>query len=94
MTICLSEPNIEGIIERETQVMGNGHDDDGDQLLSMSTNSAEKDCTTAIIDKSRTLVCTLKELRVGKVMLSGILPIKGSRGKYYKKLEKWTTTHY
>jgi len=60
----------------------------------MGTNSAEKDGMTAIIDKSRTLVCTLKELRVGKVMLSGIQPIKGSRGKYYNNLEKWAKTLY
>ena len=63
--------------------MVNGHG--GSILVHVDTNNPEKEeGTTAIIEKYRKLVCTLKGVRVGQIVLSGILPIMGSRGKYYK----------
>ena len=43
--------------------------------MHVGTNNAEKEGTTAIIEKYRKLVCTLKGVRVGQIVLSGILPI-------------------
>jgi len=53
-------------------------------MCHVGTTNAEKEGTTAIIDKYRTLVCTLKEIRIGQIVLSGILPIMGGSGKYFK----------
>ena len=97
MTVCLPGAKIEVVTERVGQVMGNGYG--GSILVHVSTNNAEKEGTTAIIEKYRKLVCTLKGVRVGQIVLSGILPTMGSRGKYYKEnttrtVEEWTSTHY
>ena len=81
VTVCQ-----EDVTERVGQVMGNGYG--GSILVHVGTNNAEKEGTTAIIQKYRKLVCTLKRVRVGQIVLSGILPIMGSRGKYYKNCRR------
>ena len=86
VTVCLPGAKIEDVTERVGQVMGNGYG--GSILVHVGTNNAEKEGTTAIIEKYRKLVCTLKGVRVGQIVLSGILPIMGSRGKYYKNCRR------
>ena len=49
--------------------------------MHMGTNNAEKEGTSAIVGKYRRLVKTLKEARVGQIVLSGILPVMGGRGQ-------------
>ena len=53
-------------------------------LVHVGTNNAEKERTSAIVGKYRRLIKTLKEARVGQIVLSGILPVMGSRGKEYR----------
>ena len=86
MTVCLSGAKIEDVTERVRQVMGNGYG--GSILVHVGTNNAEKEGTTAIIEKYRKLICTLKGVRVGQIVLSGILPIMGNRGKYNKNCRR------
>ena len=86
VTVCLPGAKIEDVTERVGQVMGNGHD--GSILVHVGTNNSEKDGTTAIIEKYTQLVCTLKWIRVGQIVFSGILPKMGSRGKYYKNCRR------
>ena len=88
VTVCLPGAKIEDVTERVGKVMGNGYG--GSILLHVGTNNAVMEGTTAIIEKYRKLVCTLKGVRVGQIVLSGILPIMGSRGKYYKNCRRMT----
>ena len=48
----------------------------------MGTNDADKDGTTAIVGKFRASVRELKARRVGKIWISGILPVTGGRKGY------------
>ena len=86
VTVCLPGAKIKDVTERVGQVMGNGYG--GSILVHVGTTNAEKEGTTAIIEKYRKLICTLKGVRVGQIVLSGILPIMGSRGKYYKNCRR------
>ena len=62
--------------------------------MRVATNSAEKEGMTAFIEKYRKLVCTLKEVCVGQIVLSGILPITSNRGKYYKNCGRMAINPY
>ena len=57
--------------------------------MHVGTNDADKDGTTAIVGKFRALVRELKARRVGKLLISGILPMmwgrKGYRGDWGRK---------
>ena len=86
MTVCLSGAKIEDVTERVGQVMGDGYG--GSIPVRVGTNNAEKEGTAVIIEKYRKLVCTLKGVRVGQIVCSGILPIIGNRGKYYKNCRR------
>ena len=79
ITLCLPGAKIDDIAEKAGQVMGGGTG--GAVLVHAGTNSAEKDGTSAIVGKYRRLIKTLKEARVGQIVLSGILPIMGGRGE-------------
>ena len=48
--------------------------------MHVGTNNAEKEGTSAIVYKCRRLVKTLKEARIGQIVLSEILPVMGVRG--------------
>ena len=54
----------------------------------LGTNNAEKEGTSAIVGKYRRLIKTLKEARVGQIVLSGILPIMGGRGEEYRNCRR------
>ena len=45
--------------------------------MHVGTNDADREGTTAIVGKFRALVRELKARRVGKIWISGILPVMG-----------------
>ena len=81
ITVCLPGAKIEDIAEKAGQVMGGGTG--GAVLVHVGTNNAEEGMS-AIVGKYRRLINTLKEARVGQIVLSGILPIMGGRGEEYR----------
>ena len=84
-TVCLPRANIEDIAEKAGQVMSGGTG--GAVLVHVGTNYAEEG-TSAIVGKYRRLIRTLKEARVGHIVLSGILPIMGGRGEEYRNCRR------
>ena len=52
-------------------------------FLYLGTNNAEREGTTAIFRKYRQLV-RAKQTRIEQIILSGILPVMGSRGQGYR----------
>ena len=56
--------------------------------MHVGTNSAEKEDTSAMVGKYRRLVKTLKEARIGQIVLSGILPVMGGRGEEYRNCRR------
>ena len=80
--VCLPGAKIEDVAEKAGQVMVGGTG--GAVLVHVGTNNAEKEGTSAIVGKYRRLIKTLKEARVGQIVLSGILPIMGGRSEEYK----------
>ena len=84
VVVCLPGAKIEAITERvENMVSGKG----GSVLVHVGTNNIEREGTTAIVRKYRTLVRTLKQTRVEQVILSGILPVIGRRGHIYRNCQ-------
>ena len=75
---------IEDVAEKAGQVMG------GAVLAHVGTNNAEKEETSVIVGKYGRLIKTLKEARVGQIVLSGILPVTGCRGEEYRKCRRMT----
>ena len=86
ITVCLPGAKVEDIAEKARQVMGGGTG--GAVLVHVGTNNADKEGTSAIIGKYRRLIKTLKEARVGQIVLSGILPIMGGRGEEYRNCRR------
>ena len=86
ITVCLPGAKVEDIAEKAGQVMGGGTG--GAVLVHVGTNNADKEGTSAIIGKYRRLIKTLKEARVGQIILSGILPIMGGRGEEYRNCRR------
>ena len=86
ITVCLQGAKVEDIAEKAGQVMGGGTG--GAVLVHVGTNNADKEGTSAIIGKYRRLIKTLKEARVGQIVLSGILPIMGGRGEEYRNCRR------
>ena len=72
ITVYLPGATIEDIAEKAGQAMGGGTG--GAVLVYVGTNNAEKEGTSAIVGKYRSLVKTFKEARIGQIVLSGILP--------------------
>ena len=59
--------------------------DKGDSILiHVGTNNTEREGTTAIVRKYRQLVRRAKQIQVEQIILSGILPVMGSRGQGYR----------
>ena len=55
--------------------------------MHVGTNNAEKEGTSAIVSKYR-LVKTLKDARVGQIVLSGVLSVIGGRGQEDRNCRK------
>ena len=69
--VCLPGARIEHVTERVEKIMGRGKG--GTILVHVGTNNADKERTTAIVDKYRKLLEKTKEAIVGQIILSGIL---------------------
>ena len=82
ITVYLPGAKIEDVAEKAGQVTG------GAVLVHVGTNSAEREGTSAIVGKYRRLVKTLKEARIGQIVLSGILPVMGGRGEEYRNCRR------
>ena len=91
ITVCLPGAKIEDIAEKAGQVMGGGTG--GAVLVHVGTNNAEKEGTSAIVGKYRRLIKTLKEARVGQIVLSGILPIMQAGVRNIGTVGGWRSTH-
>ena len=76
--VCLPGARVDDVRKRVGQVMGPGTG--GSICVHVGTNDAGKDGTTAIVGKFRALVRELKARKVGKIWISGILPVMGGGG--------------
>ena len=72
--------------ERVEKIMGRGKG--GTILVHIGTNNADKEGTTAIVDKYRKLLKKTKEARVEQIILSGILPVFGNRIDGYRNSKR------
>ena len=79
--VCLPGANIEDVTEKAGQMMDSATG--GAVLLHVGTNNAETEGTSAIVGKYRRLAETLKEARIGQIVLSGMLPVMRGRGEGY-----------
>ena len=84
ITVCLPGSKIEDVAEKAGQVTG------GAVLVHVGTNNAEEG-TSAIVGKYRRLIKTLKEARIGQIVLLGILPVMGGRGEEYRNCRRMAT---
>ena len=82
IAVRLPGAEIEDTAEKEGQVMGGGTG--GAVHVYVGKCNAEKEGTSAIVGKYRSLIKTLKEARFGQVVLSEALPIIGDRGEEYR----------
>ena len=86
VVVCLPGARIEHVTERVEKIMGRGKG--GTILVHVRTNNADKEGTTAIVDKYRKLLKKTKEARVGQLILSGILPVFGNRIDGYRNSKR------
>ena len=68
--------------ERVEKIVGRGKG--GTILVHVGTNNADKEGTTTIVKKYRDLLKRTKQARLGQIILSGILPVIGSRNQGYR----------
>ena len=88
--VCLPGAKIEDVAGKVGQVMGGGTG--GVVLVHVGTNNTEKEDSSAIVGKYRRLVKTLKEARIGQIVLLGILPVMGGRAGI-RSIGGWRSTH-
>ena len=81
IVVCLPGARIEHVTERVQRIMGRGNG--GTLLVHIGTNT-DKEGTTAIVKKYRSLRKKTKETRVGQIILAGILPVFGTRSQGYR----------
>ena len=86
VVVCLPGARIEHVTERVEQIMGRGNG--GSILVHVGTNNADKEGTTAIVDKYRNRLKETKHARVGQIILSGILPVFGNRIQGYRNSKR------
>ena len=72
--------------ERVEQIMGRGYG--VSILVHVGTNNADKERTTAIVEKYRNLLKKTKQARIGQIILSGILPVFGNRIQGYRNSKR------
>ena len=82
VAVCLPGARIEHVTERVENIMGRGTG--GSTLVHIGTNNADKEGTTAIVEKYRNLLKKTKQAKVGQIILSGILPVFGNRIQGYR----------
>ena len=86
IVVCLPGARIEHVTERVEEIMGSGNG--GSILVHIGTNNADKEGTTAILDKYRNLLKKTKQARVGQIILSGMLPVFGNRIQGYRNSKR------
>ena len=86
LVVWLPGARIEHVTERVEQIMGRGKG--GSRLVHIGTNNADKEGTTAIVEKYRCLLKKTKQARVGQIILSGILPVFGNRIRGYRNSKR------
>ena len=84
--VCLPGARIEHVTERVEQIMGRGNG--GSILVHIGTNNADKEGTTAIVEKCRNLLKKTKQARAGQIILSGILPVFGNKIHGYRNSKR------
>ena len=86
VVVCLPGARIDRVTERVEKIMGRGNG--GSLLVHVETNNAEKEGTTAIIEKYRNLMKKTKQARAGQIILSGISPVFGNRIQGYRNSKR------
>ena len=86
VVVCLPGARIEHVTERVAQIMGRGNG--GSILIHIGTTNADKEGTTAIVEKYMNLLKKTKQARVGQIILSGILPVFGNRIQGYRNSKR------
>ena len=86
VVVCLPGARIEHVTARVEKIMGRGKG--GTVLVHIGTNNADKEGTTAIVDKYSKLLKKTKEARIGRIILSGILPVFGNRIDGYRNSKR------
>ena len=88
VVVCLPGARIEHVTESVDQIMGRGNG--GAILVHIGTNNANKEGTTAIVEKYRNLLKKTKSANVGQILLSGIIPVFGNRIQGYGNSKRMT----
>ena len=83
---CLPGARIEHVTERVEQITGRGNGES--ILIHIGTNNADKEGTTAIVEKYGSLLKKTKQARAGQIILSGILPVFGNRIRGYRNSKR------
>ena len=86
VVVCLPGAGIEHVTERVEEIMGRGNG--GSILVHIVTNNADKEGTTAILEKYRNLLKKTKQARIGHIILSGMLPVFGNRIQGYRNSKR------
>ena len=86
VVVCLPGARIEHVTERVETIMGRGNG--GSTLVHVGTNNADKEGTTAIVEKYRNLLKKTKQAMVGQIIISGILPVFGNRIQGYRNSKR------
>ena len=86
VVVCLPGARIEHVTERVEKNMGRGNG--GYILVHVGTNNADKEGTTAIVEKYKNLLKMTKQARAGQILLSGILPVFGNRIQGYRNSKR------
>ena len=86
VVVCLPGARIEHVTERVEKIVGRGNG--GTILVHVGTNNADKEGTTAIVEKYRELLKKTKQARLGQIILSGILPVCGNRIQGYRNSKR------
>ena len=84
--VCLPGARIEHVTKRVEKIMGRGNG--GSILVHIGPNNADREGTTAIVEKYRNLLKKTKQARVGQILLSGILPVFGNRIDGYRNSKR------
>ena len=86
VVVCLPGARIEHVTERVEHIMGRGNG--GSIVIPVGTNNEDKEGTTAIVEKYRSLLKKTKQARVGQIILSGIKPVFGNRIQGYRNSKR------
>ena len=86
VVVCLPGARIEHVTERVKKIMGRGNG--GSIVVHVGTNNADKEGTTAILEKYRDILKKTKQARVGQIIISGILPVFGNKIQGYSNSKR------